>query len=184
MQGATQIGKPYHCFPTLEALGAEGVEVVLRNELGFGYRSKYICNTAKMLLQMQKENGFCLNQLRELSSSCHFSSVKYEKEGANVLKEQLQRFPGVGPKVADCVALFSLDCTWITPIDTHIHKIACCIYKLSSPKSKSSSLTKKAYEEIGLFFYRHFGELSGWAHTVRVFFLLCEEFINLDFVYF
>ena len=34
--------------------------------------------------------------------------------------EELQALKGVGRKVADCIALFSLDCRAAIPVDTHM----------------------------------------------------------------
>lgn len=36
------------------------------------------------------------------------------------VQEQLQILPGVGRKVADCVALFSLDQAGAIPVDVHV----------------------------------------------------------------
>jgi hypothetical protein len=41
------------------------------------------------------------------------------------VREQLLQFAGVGPKVADCVALFSLEQHDVVPVDTHVWDIAC-----------------------------------------------------------
>ncbi len=41
-------GEPFHDFPPPEALAGEKVEAHLR-ELGFGYRAKYIAETAKVV---------------------------------------------------------------------------------------------------------------------------------------
>ena len=40
------------------------------------------------------------------------------------MKAALVELSGVGPKVADCVALFSLDKLDIVPVDTHVWQIA------------------------------------------------------------
>jgi N-glycosylase/DNA lyase len=39
------------------------------------------------------------------------------------IKSNLIEIKGVGNKVADCVALFSLDCSDSVPIDTHVYQI-------------------------------------------------------------
>ena len=39
---------------------------------------------------------------------------------AETIREELLEMKGVGRKVADCIALFSLDCASITPVDTHV----------------------------------------------------------------
>jgi 3-methyladenine DNA glycosylase/8-oxoguanine DNA glycosylase len=79
------------------------VEQTLR-ELGFGYRAKYIYQTACMIAN-DRPKGF-LTTLRE---------EKDYREAHDALLE----FSGVGPKVADCVCLMSLDKMGAVPVDTH-----------------------------------------------------------------
>ncbi len=70
---------------------------------------------------------------------------------------------GVGNKVADCIALFSLDCSGTVPVDTHVFQIA---QKLGYVKglSKTATLNEKLYITIGDAFRKVFGEKAGWAH--------------------
>ena len=92
----------YHDFPTPMALAEPGVEQKLR-ELGFGYRAKYIAKAAKMIVDERPEGW--LDSLRTTSY----------RDAHTALLE----IPGVGPKVADCVALMSLDKAGAVPVDTH-----------------------------------------------------------------
>ena len=62
----------------------------------------------------------------------------------------LCELPGVGPKVADCVALFSLDQAGTVPVDTHVWQIAC--RDLDPTLSTCKSLTPAVYERVGLRF--------------------------------
>lgn len=91
---APDIAISYHPFPSPQALKDPSVENTLR-ELGFGYRAKYIQKTAAMLCDEHDNPEAWLPTLR-----------KMEAEKA---KEELLRLHGVGPKVADCVLLMSLD---------------------------------------------------------------------------
>jgi N-glycosylase/DNA lyase len=50
------------------------------------------------------------------------------------LKEELFKLCGVGPKVADCVALFSPDQDTIVPDDTHVWQTAIRDYDPSLKK--------------------------------------------------
>ena len=59
----------------------------------------------------------------------------------------LQTLPGVGPKVADCVALFSCDKLEAVPVDTHVWSFAVKDYGLAKG---IKSLTASAYREIGM----------------------------------
>lgn len=91
---ATLDEEDFYDFPTLEAICHDGLEQHLR-ELGFGYRAKYIANTAKKIKQDHPDEGEkWLYTLRE----------KPYLEA----KEALMAFSGVGPKVADCVVRFYL----------------------------------------------------------------------------
>jgi hypothetical protein len=76
--------------------------------------------------------------------------------------------PGIGRKVADCVALFSLDQIDTIPVDTHIWSITNRDYSshsqllLNSPKT----LTDKIYQEIQRIFKEIFERHVGWAHSL------------------
>lgn len=69
----------------------------------------------------------------------------------------------VGPKVADCIALMSMDKLEAVPIDTHMIQIASRDYGLKIP---TLSLTDKSYNLIGDHFRTVFGDYAGWAHSV------------------
>jgi N-glycosylase/DNA lyase len=77
--------------------------------------------------------------------------------------EALLQFVGVGPKVADCVCLMSLDKYDCVPVDTHVWQIAQRDYKLGK---KFKTLNKIAYDEIRQFFRELWGPYAGWAHSV------------------
>lgn len=132
-------------FPDAETLAAAS-EADLR-ELGAGYRARFITGTAKMLLAREKD------WLRGLRSA-----------DRRAVQEQLLQFPGVGRKVADCVALFSLDQTNAVPVDTHVWEIALRDYDASLQARKS--LTPAVYEAVGDVFRRRFPRHTGWAHSV------------------
>jgi N-glycosylase/DNA lyase len=117
-------------------------------ELGFGYRAKYIVGSARMVKEKGGENW--LMGLRQLS-----------KEEA---KNELITLPGVGPKVADCIALFSLDHLGVVPVDTHVWKMANKF--MASATIKGASPTPKLHSEINAFFIEKFGDKAGWAHTI------------------
>ena len=88
----------YHPFPPPSALADESTVEALK-ALGFGYRAKYIQQTAKMLVDAHgDEDGAAEAFLMGL-----------RKESTERAREELLRFMGVGRKVADCVLLMSLD---------------------------------------------------------------------------
>ncbi|EGG23736.1 8-oxoguanine DNA-glycosylase [Cavenderia fasciculata] len=131
-------------FPTLEQLLT--IKESSLNDLGFGYRSKFIVKAA----QQVKEKGG-LQWLQSLRTSNHEHSHK-----------ELISLMGVGQKVADCVCLFSLDKFDIVPIDTHIWTIS----KKHFPSLKNKSLTQKVYQDIRVLWKDRFGDHTGWAHTI------------------
>ena len=70
-------------------------------------------------------------------------------------------FPGVGRKVAECVALFSCDCLELVPVDTHVWQIARKHYGI-----KDATLSAATYTKITDTFIDVFGACAGWAHSV------------------
>ncbi|KAF9436538.1 Carbon-nitrogen hydrolase [Entomortierella beljakovae] len=142
--------KTYYGFPTINDLAQEGVEETLRN-LGFGYRAKYIAKTAKMINDMENGEEWLLG-LRNLP---------YEEAHTSLLTLQ-----GVGPKVADCVCLMSLDKQETIPVDTHVWQIALRDYKFRFEGKIPKTISPAIYKAVGKHFVNLFGEYSGWAHSV------------------
>ena len=91
----------YFAFPTKEQLANATEEELLK--LGAGYRAKYICKTAKLLLNEDVNLWQCLS--------------------TNALKQKLLSLCGVGPKVADCILLFAFHRGDSFPVDTWIEKM-------------------------------------------------------------
>lgn len=129
-------GIPYHSFPSPAALADRKVESRLR-ELGFGYRAKYIYQTAVMVSK-ERDGEAWLNSLRNpdvpefgapISNGGDVKIKKEEQEGGEESEEDLQSYrkshqsllelQGVGPKVADCVCLMGLGWGEAVPVDTH-----------------------------------------------------------------
>jgi len=136
----------YYSFPSLEHLSKQEVEVRLR-ELGFGYRAKYIQKSAKQIL----ENGGVPWLYSHRNMTYHQA------------RQSLLKLSGVGPKVADCILLMSMDQTDAVPVDTHMFNIA----KEYLPHlSEYKSVTDKVYTEIGNHFRGLYGQYAGWAHSV------------------
>jgi len=147
--GTADVGSidTFYAFPTVEAL-ASAPEETLRG-LGVGYRASYIQRTAQSL--MEKGGDRYLLGLRG--------------QPREEVQEALCAFPGVGRKVADCVALFSLDQPDIVPVDTHVWTIA--VRDMDPTLAEAPSLTPKVYDRVGnLFRGRYVGGYAGWAHSV------------------
>ena len=76
----------------------------------------------------------------------------------------LQTLPGVGRKVADCVALFSLDQPGAVPVDTHVWAIAC---RFLDPDLRNvRSITPAVHARVGDLFRDKYGPHAGWAHCL------------------
>ncbi|KAJ1959109.1 8-oxoguanine glycosylase ogg1, partial [Dispira parvispora] len=149
-------GRVFYSFPTLANLNARSnLETELR-ELGFGYRAKYIQATVRYLCVTHGDAAEAwLLSMRQLS----YSQARHA----------LLKLTGVGPKVADCICLMSLDKSEAVPVDTHVWQIAVRDYAFSSTTtttSRATSLSIKTYAAVAEFFRKLFGAYSGWAHSV------------------
>lgn len=160
-------GEAYHDFPSPKALAQEGVEAKLRG-LGFGYRARYLYQTACMIVE--KPDGW-LDGLRNPEAPVlgHEAGDGGEwhasgREGYRKAHEELIALQGVGPKVADCVCLMGLGWGEAVPVDTHVWQIAQRDYKFG--RGKHSSLTKATYDAVGDKFRSLWGKEAGWAHSV------------------
>ncbi len=74
-------------------------------------------------------------------------------------KQRLMDLYGVGPKVADCIALFSLDKPEAFPIDTHIKKALMSRYFPPGERVSDRQLDKQLEESARA----RFGKYAGWA---------------------
>jgi 3-methyladenine DNA glycosylase/8-oxoguanine DNA glycosylase len=152
-----------YTFPTAEVL-ANVPEQDLR-AIGMGYRAKFIIETSRLVTAKPGGAKKWFEKLRCLGS-VHPSSSDASDIQNNRLKVQneLLELSGVGRKVADCVALFSLDQSEAIPVDTHVWSIAMRDYDSSLQQKKS--LTPTVYEDVGNVFRKLFQKHAGWAHSV------------------
>ncbi|XP_067929031.1 N-glycosylase/DNA lyase-like [Watersipora subatra] len=138
-----------YSFPTAKSLDEAEVESKLR-ELGFGYRAKYIAATAR-IINRERPSGW----LKSLRTRSYEDCIS-----------ELTKLQGVGRKVADCVALMSLDKHHVVPVDTHVLQIAFRDYRIPGVGKDMKSLTPAIHNKIGSFFVDLYGDYAGWAHTV------------------
>jgi N-glycosylase/DNA lyase len=156
-------GEPFHDFPTPEALAGQKVEAHLR-ELGFGYRAKYIAETARIV--SREKPGEWLESLTNPDNP-GWGAEKHGKVDRVSYKdahEELLSLSGVGPKVADCVCLMGLGWGEAVPVDTHVWQIAQRDYKFGKVKTKTFS--KLMYDSVGDHFRKIWGSHAGWAQSV------------------
>mmetsp|Transcript_18885 Transcript_18885/g.28717 ORF Transcript_18885/g.28717 Transcript_18885/m.28717 type:complete len:210 (-) Transcript_18885:1875-2504(-) len=140
----------FYSFPSLDELEAKATEADLRN-CGMGYRAKYLMATMKTLKSLGGESY--LYTLRD-------------SEDPNEVQEKLQVFTGVGRKVADCVALFSLKQADAIPVDTHVWNIGRRDYDNEGIWKDTKSLTPTVYRQVGDMFRATFSPKAGWAHSL------------------
>ncbi|XP_020536894.1 N-glycosylase/DNA lyase OGG1 isoform X4 [Jatropha curcas] len=140
-------GFDFHEFPSLERL-AMITEQQLR-EAGFGYRAKYITGTVDALQSKPGGGAEWLSSLR--------------KSDLQVVVDALCTLPGVGPKVASCIALFSLDQHHAIPVDTHVWQIAT---RYLLPELAAVRLTPKLCSRVADAFVSKYGKYAGWAQTL------------------
>lgn len=109
-------GKEYYLFPKPESIAALEKSELVR--IGSGYRAPYIKKSAAIIA-----GGYQLEKLRDMP--------------LDIARKELLKFPGVGPKVADCVLLFGLGHTDAFPVDVWIGRAMSEIYfDGESPKKK------------------------------------------------
>jgi N-glycosylase/DNA lyase len=145
-----------YSFPSLKDLQKGATDQDLRSKCGMGYRAKYILETMKTLESLGGESY--LHELKEKSSTGTLSPVE--------VQEELIQFCGVGRKVADCVALFSLKQSGAIPVDTHVWNIACRDYDKEGALKNVKSLTPTVYLQVGDLFRKRFSMKPGWAHSL------------------
>ena len=135
-------------FPTLDTL-ATATEEELRG-MGFGYRAKYMIETRDLLAECGGDD-----YLRKLRATSDPQTVQ----------DELIKFSGIGRKVADCIALFSLDQDDAIPVDVHVQHIASRDYD-STVLGEAKSITPTIYRRVGDLFRDRFANYPGWAHSL------------------
>ena len=128
----------YYIFPTPEQLGKTTVEDL--RSLGTGFRDVRIYETTQKVL----------------NDEVNLDNI--EKKGTIEAREELLTLSGVGPKVADCILLFStLKRFDVFPIDVWVRRVMNELYIKNKDESKVSK------KEIMKIANDKFGDLEGLA---------------------
>ena len=132
-------GKKYYTFPTYEQL--KDVTIQEYRNLGLGFRDIRLYETTQMILNKEVD-------LEKLKNNPNTQEVRNE----------LLRLSGVGPKVADCILLFSdLKRFDVFPIDVWVRRVMNDLYIKEDDETKVSKVKiEKLAEE-------KFGDLKGLA---------------------
>ena len=132
-------GEEFYTFPTPEQL--KDVTVEEYRKLGLGFRDKRLYETTKMVL----EGKIDLDKL-------------HDEKDTNKVREALLSLSGVGPKVADCILLFSTLKRWdVFPIDVWVRRV---MNELYIKEKQEEKVSKKQIEKIAK---EKFGNQMGLA---------------------
>ena len=131
-------GEKYYTFPTPEEL--KDVEIQDFRALGTGFRDIRLYETTKMVLDKKVD----LQELYNVDTE--------------VARDELLSLSGVGPKVADCILLFSdLKRFDVFPIDVWVRRVMNELY------IKNPDETKVNKKDIARIAKEKFGDLEGLA---------------------
>ena len=142
-------GREFYAFPTRERLARASISRL--SKCGLGYRTKYVKETAKIA----GRHAFDLGGLRGMC---------YDKA-----RKELLKLPGVGPKVADCVLLFSLGKTEAFPVDVWMRRVILRHYAQQLQEEftrrllEEKSLSNTEYARLSFFGRNYFGKYAGYA---------------------
>ncbi len=98
----------YYLFPTVEQL--KNVSIKEYRECGVGFRDSYIYSTVHDFL----DGKITYDDAKNMDT--------------NDLKKKLLTLKGVGPKVADCILLFSCNRREVFPIDVWVERVMSLLY--------------------------------------------------------
>lgn len=132
-------GQVYYTFPTVEELSKATVEDL--RKLGLGFRDKRVYETTQIIINHQVD----LNELQKETDT-------------QKVRDILLTLPGVGPKVADCILLFStLKRLEVFPIDVWVRRVMNELY-IHNPQEEK--VNKNEIEKLAR---QKYGDLAGIA---------------------
>ena len=138
-------GKEYYTFPTVEKLSKASVEDL--RALGLGFRDVRVYETTRKILEKQVD-------LEEL----------HKEKDTQKVRDILLTLDVVGPKVADCILLFStLKRFDVFPIDVWVRRVMNELY------IKNEDETKVSKKEIEKLAKEKYGNLEGIAQQYLFF---------------
>ncbi len=101
-------GEEYYLFPTPKQL--QDVSIEDYRKCGVGFRDSYIYSTVNEILAGKLD----INKINEMPT--------------DALRQILLKLKGVGPKVADCILLFSCQRGEVFPIDVWVERVMSVLY--------------------------------------------------------
>lgn len=135
-------GGPVQGFPSLEHVADLGEEWL--RERGFGYRASTLPKACRQAVEFGGEAW--LQGLK---------SVPYSQA-----RLELCKLAGIGPKLADCIALYGLWHGQAVPVDTHLWKAAVPIF---APQWSGQAFGVLKATMLANEMRNVFGDLAGWS---------------------
>ena len=126
-------GNEYFTFPSPQQLSKASIQDL--RTLGLGFRDVRVYETTKIINEKKLD-------LKDLE----------KEKNLEKLKEKLLQLPGVGPKVADCILLFSeLKKLEVFPIDVWVRRVMNELYikNVNEAKVTKTEITNLAKEKYG-----------------------------------
>ena len=131
----------YYTFPTPEELSKASIKDL--RLLGLGFRDSRVFETTQII----NNKEIYLEQIEKL-------------DDINILREELLKLPGVGPKVADCIMLFSMKKYEVFPIDVWVKRVMTELYSNEILETTTNNISNKKILELA---ENKFGKLAGLA---------------------
>lgn len=135
--------KTYYSFPKLDRLKEASLEELA--SCGTGFRNKYIVDTVQKIYCNGTEGK------QNYDESYDIDWIRMQE--AEVCHRELQKFMGIGPKVADCIMLFSMQKYSAFPVDVWVKRAMNHFYL-------APDVSLKKIRDFGI---DKFGQLSGFA---------------------
>jgi N-glycosylase/DNA lyase len=152
-------GQKYYSFPTIEQLSKASEEEL--EACSTGFRAKYIKDTvSKIYLNI-------IAPKEEYDEKYDINWIKSQND--DICHKELQKFMGIGPKVADCIMLFSMQKYSAFPVDVWVKRAMNHFYL-------APDVSLKKIRNFGI---EKFGDLSGFAQQY-LFYYARENNISVD----
>lgn len=142
-------GETYFTFPTSSDLESASIEDI--QSCGLGFRSKYVKDAVH----------------RIYADDVNLEFIKAQED--DICHEELQKLSGIGPKVSDCIMLFSMQKYSAFPVDVWVKRAMQFFYlapDVSLPKIRTFARDK-------------FGNLAGFAQQY-LFYYARENNIKIE----
>lgn len=156
-------GKEYYAFPTIEQLSMASEEEIEKCSTGF--RAKYIKDTVSKIYSNK------IGSSDEYDEKYDITWIKAQND--DECHKELQKFMGIGPKVADCIMLFSMQKYSAFPVDVWVKRAMQHFYL-------APDVSLKKIREFGV---NKFGQLSGFAQQY-LFYYARENNISVEWFIF